>query len=301
MTAGLLRGVDPAFPAATVVVPTRDRPGPLAACLAALEAQTVRSFEIVVVDDRSRDPSTVAAVVAGVSGARLVHGDGRGPAAARNVGAAAARGPVVCFTDDDCRPGSRWLQTVLDRVRAGAHIVAGPTRNGRPWDRWATASQTVTNHLTEATYEPGTGQVGFAPTSNLAVVADVQRRLPFDETYPLAAGEDREWCSRATAEGMAIAFEPAAWVEHHQNLSLRTFWRQQVRYGRGAHRWRRGRDGPRRLQPARFYVDLVRAGLSQGAGVGLLVALSQVATAVGVAQEAIAVRRRADRRGGIRR
>ncbi|HEX5367766.1 MAG TPA: glycosyltransferase, partial [Acidimicrobiales bacterium] len=44
-------------PAVSVVVPTRDRPGPLAACLAALEAQTAPSYEVVVVDDGSLDPA----------------------------------------------------------------------------------------------------------------------------------------------------------------------------------------------------------------------------------------------------
>ena len=58
----------------TVVVPTRDRPGALARCLAALERQTVGDFEVVVVDDRSRSPEAVArgggprAACAGVDG-----------------------------------------------------------------------------------------------------------------------------------------------------------------------------------------------------------------------------------------
>ena len=48
----------------TVVVPARDRPAALARCLAALERQTVGSFEVVVVDDGSRDREAVRAVVA---------------------------------------------------------------------------------------------------------------------------------------------------------------------------------------------------------------------------------------------
>jgi glycosyltransferase involved in cell wall biosynthesis len=278
-------------PRVSVVVPTRDRPGPLAACLAALGEQA----EVIVVDDGSRDRAGVAAVVAGAPHARLVRGEGRGPAAARNLGAAEARAPIVCFTDDDCRPDPGWVDALARRIEAGAAVVAGPTRNACPGDPYAAASQAITNRLTGASLDPSTGTVGFAPTSNVACRADVHRSLPFDETYPLAAGEDRDWCVRLAGRGIAIAFEPRAGVDHHQDLSLRRFWRQQVRYGRGAYRWQRGRPQGARLQPLRFYVDLVRTGFAFGPAPGLLVLLAQAATAVGLTREAMTcgLRRRA--------
>ncbi len=62
-------------PRLCVVVPTRDRPERLARCLAALERQTADRFEIVVVDDASRDPGAVRAAVAGALRARLVRGE----------------------------------------------------------------------------------------------------------------------------------------------------------------------------------------------------------------------------------
>ena len=281
-----------AGPGVSVVVPTRDRPGALSACLAALEQQTAPAFEVVVVDDGSRDPGAVAAVVAGAPRARLLRGGGRGPAAARNLGAAAARAPVVCFTDDDCRPGPGWIDALARSIDAGAAVVAGPTCNGRPGDAYGTASQAITNHLVGASLDPATGRVAFAPTSNLACRAEVHRSLPFDESYPLAAGEDRDWCARLADHGIAIAFQPEAEVMHHQELSLGRFWRQQVRYGRGAFRCHRDRGCGDRLQPLRFYTGLLRGGFTRGVAAGLLVILAQVATAVGIAGEALAARRR---------
>src|SRR5262245_13771282 len=184
----------------TVVVPTRDRPASLARCLDALEAQTCESFEVVVVDDRSCDGDAVASVVAGAPHARLLRGEGRGPAAARNLGVGAAEGGIVCFTDDDCRPSPRWIDAIAARLGAGAAVVAGPTINGRPTDAAAAASQVITNHLVEASHD-GAGHIAFAPTSNLAARVDVLERAPFDERYPLAAGEDREWCGRLVGAG----------------------------------------------------------------------------------------------------
>ena len=277
-------------PSASVVVPSRDRPDALAACLRALEAQDASSFEVVVVDDGSTDADAVARVVEGADRARLVRGEGRGPAAARNLGVRTARGPVVCLTDDDCRPGPGWVAALATALADGADVVAGPTRNGRPGVAVAAASQAVTNHLTDASAD-GRGHVGFAPTSNVAGHREVLTAHPFDEDYPLAAGEDREWCARLAADGIAVTWVPEAGVDHHQDLDLVRFWRQQERYGRGAHRVHAGAEG-RRLQPPSFYRDLVRRGFGEGGRAGALVVLSQVATATGVAREAWAARRR---------
>ena len=278
-------------PSATVVIPSRDRPASLRRCLDALERQTNTSFEVVVVDDASVDPRAVRDVVDRSDRARLTVGEGRGPAAARNAGARAANGRVLCFTDDDCRPGPTWVDALVGRIVDGATAVAGPTRNGRPDDAYATAAQTVTNHLTDQSFDATVGHVGFAPTSNLAMTAALHRALPFDETFPLAAGEDRDWCDRLAARGDTIAFAPTAWVDHHPDLGLAGFWRQQLRYGRGSQHLR-GRSDGAGMQPPRFYADLVRAGFRQGPAVGALVVLAQGATALGVAAELRTQRRR---------
>jgi glycosyltransferase involved in cell wall biosynthesis len=278
-------------PQISIVVPTRDRPDRLAVCLAALERQTAADLEIVVVDDASRDTAAVAAVVTGAPRARLLHGAGRGPAAARNAGVAAARAPVICFTDDDCDPVPGWAAALTARIAAGADAAAGPTRNGRPHSVVAAAAQAVATHLAEATIDPE-GRMRFAPTSNLACRAEVCATVPFDESYPLAAGEDRDWCARLVGSGRTLAFTPDALVRHHQELTPASFWRQQVRYGRGAYRFRSGHGTLRRPEPASFYLGLLRRGFADGVRAGLLVGVAQVATAVGVLQEAAASRTR---------
>ena len=278
-------------PQLSVVVPTRDRPARLAACLAALERQTSPHLEIVVVDDASRDARTVAAAVAAAPRARLVLGTGHGPAAARNAGVRAARAPVICFTDDDCEPVPGWAHALQRRITAGpptAAAAAGPTRNGRPGSVLASASQTIATHLAEATIDPVTSRMRFAPTSNLACWTEVCRAIPFDERYPLAAGEDRDWCARLTGAGYALVFEPAALVHHHQELSPAGFWRQQLRYGRGAYRFRSDHGTLLRLEAPRFYAGLLRRGLAHGPRAGALICVAQAATALGMGLEAIA-------------
>jgi cellulose synthase/poly-beta-1,6-N-acetylglucosamine synthase-like glycosyltransferase len=192
----------------------------------------------------------------------------------------------VCFTDDDCRPANGWLAAVVDRFeREGSHAsaVAGSTLTGEQHNPCAVASQVVTNHLAISSFVVSDGSLGFAPTSNLACRREVHAELPFDERYPLAAGEDRDWCARLADSGRCLLFEPDAVVWHHQDLDLRGYWRQQQRYGRGAARFHRRHGG--RFQQAAFYTGLLRAGFAEGIRAGALVALAQVATASGVLAE----------------
>lgn len=275
----------------TVVVPTRDRPGQLANCLHALTAQTVHRMEIIVVDDGSVADQQVLQTVASVPGVRLLRASGIGPAAARNLGAAAASAPVVCFTDDDCRPVPQWAALLLDRIRSGADAAAGPTRIGEPRNAVSLAAQAVVTHLTEWSVDPDTARMQFAPTCNLAVRAELCRALPFDATYIAAAGEDREWCCRLLAAGHSLVFAPGALVRHDQRRDVRAFWRQQVRFGRAGYRVRATRRELPRAEPLGFYTALLRRGFAAGPGVGAMVVATQIATAVGVGMEAFASRR----------
>lgn len=272
--------------AVSVVVPTRDRPRALERCLRALARQSLAPLEVLVVDDASRDRAAVDEVVAALPGARLVRSAGAGPAAARNAGARAARGAVICLVDDDCEPGPDWAVRMTEAIEAGADAVAGRTLTASPGRPLDAASQAIVAAVSEATLDPSTGRLGFAPSCNLACRAELLATLPFDERFPLAAGEDREWCAAVVGRGFELRFEPLAVVAHRPELSAAGFLRQHVRYGRGAFRFHRGR--PR--SSAGLYPLLVRRGFEQGAAVGGLVLLAQAATAAGFAREALASR-----------
>jgi NAD(P)-dependent dehydrogenase (short-subunit alcohol dehydrogenase family) len=88
-----------------VVIPVRDRPEQLAACLAALGG----GVPVLVVDDASLDPDAVAEVCrrAGARVLRLT--TNAGPAGARNAGLAATSAAVVALLDSDCLPPPGWI------------------------------------------------------------------------------------------------------------------------------------------------------------------------------------------------
>jgi glycosyltransferase involved in cell wall biosynthesis len=265
---------DPERPSISVVVPTRDRPAALEACLAALDAQTVvECLEVLVVDDGSVAAEDVADVVARHPNATLVRRSGAGPATARNAGARKARGETLCFTDDDCLPEVDWVEKLIVTIGEGADAVAGRTLN--PPGALADASEVISR-------APAAASEPFAPSNNLACRKAVFEAVPFDESYRRAAAEDREWCARLVASGYSLRPQPSARILHQPHLTLSSFLRRQVRYGEGAYRFRSnaGRD----LEPASFYVALVRRGFARSLSAGLLVFLAQVATALGWAR-----------------
>lgn len=261
-------------------MPTRDRPEKLRRCLAALGDE----HEVVVVDDGSADAELVASIVR-EAGAELVRLEGAGPAAARNAGVRAAGGGVVYFTDDDCEPGPGWAAALAAPIIAReASCAAGRTVVGAGASAADRAWQAIANHLQRWGGRQGTPSPGFAPTCNLACSRDLLLELPFDESFPAAAGEDRDWSARASSRGIFPAFTPSAVVVHRPGLTIRTFLRQQYRYGRGASRYRStGND--RGLGAPTFYLELLRSGFSAGFAPGALVTAAQLAAATGTLME----------------
>ena len=285
--------------AVSVVVPTRDRPEALRRCLRSLAGQTHPPAEVIVIDDGSREPVQTRNALTVLDGATLLRLEGAGPAAARNAGARAARGDVICFTDDDCVAAPDWVARLAPRA-AEAGAAAGHTRPAPGAGPPARATQALINHLQAWADRQGSPSAGFAPACNLAVTREVFRRVGFDESYPGAAGEDRDWAARAAASGAAPRFVPEAEVVHHVDDTALAFLRRQFRYGRGAAQFRREAlaDGPpRRLGTPAFYLGLIRAGFAAGPAAGLLVLLAQPATAAGVAAERLS-RSAATRRRG---
>jgi glycosyltransferase involved in cell wall biosynthesis len=111
--------------AVSVVIPFRGRSEELAPALAALEAQTLADFEVVVVADGCALDEAALAGLRGLGlAARVVRLDeNRGTFWARAAGAATARGHYLWFLDHDDSVGPRFLERMLGRARATAADV----------------------------------------------------------------------------------------------------------------------------------------------------------------------------------
>lgn len=285
--------------AASVIVPTYCRPRQLDGCLQALSEQELGDLrsEIIVVDDGGGVPEDLAGKWCGLLEIQLIHQANAGPGAARNRGAAVARGDLLAFTDDDCEPTRNWLAELLRAHSKGPEaVLAGATLNGLPENPYAEASERICQFLYDY-YNTCKGSARFLTSNSLAIPRNVYDRIGgFDCRFATAAGEDRELASRCRSSGVPIHAVRAARVRHAHAMGLPEFLRQHFRYGRAA----RHCFGAERLAEktgrgviGTLQCRLVAAGLSVKASVwrrlriSSLIGLSQLAVACGYLREAL--------------
>jgi glycosyltransferase involved in cell wall biosynthesis len=198
-------------PRVSVIVPVRDRRALLRQLLDALDAQTYRDFEVIVVDDGSRDGSGDEARAR--PGTRVIDLTGEGAVAARRAGVKAAAGEVLAFTDSDCGPDPGWLAAGVAAVDGGADVVQGLTRPRRPL---RPLERSVTSDRADGLY--ATCNVFYRRRAFEAAGGfDVDgHRLGFrgnERARRLGFGEDTLTGWRVSRGGQG-AFAPDAIVEH---------------------------------------------------------------------------------------
>ncbi len=281
-------------PLFSVVIGTRSRPAQLASCLEALARQDYphSRFEVIVVDDGSDPPLAASALpTVGCPNLVVVRQEWGGPGSARNRGAACAEGEALAFTDDDCQPAASWLGKLAAHLAARPGCaVGGRTLNALPANAYSTASQLLNTYL-YTYYNRVPSRARFLATNNVAFpLAGFRAIGGFADAYYRMAAEDRDLCDRWLAHGYEMAYADDALVYHAHPLTLGSFWRQHLRYGRGAwvfHHQRRKRSGqPVGVEPPGFYWNLLRFPFRGGhtqrpLGQSALLLLAQIANAAG--------------------
>ncbi|MGX5820336.1 glycosyltransferase family 2 protein [Chitinophaga lutea] len=172
----------------SVVIPTYKRPLLLMECIKSLARQHFDkdAFEVLVVSD-GPDLLTKQVVVSwkhtGLLDIEYIPlPEKRGPAAARNAGWRLASGEVIAFTDDDCLPDERWLETIWEH----AYIPRACAYAGRilvPLPDTPTDFEWNTSRLETAEFV----------TANCACPRKVLETTGgFDERYSMAWREDSD-------------------------------------------------------------------------------------------------------------
>jgi glycosyltransferase involved in cell wall biosynthesis len=212
-----------AAPVVSVIIPARDAAPTLERTLSALRAQIIRdAFEVVVVDDGSRDRTAEIARDHAGFVRLLSYPESVGPGAARNRAVQEATAPVLAFTDADCFPTPSWLAAGLQLIDQ-ADLVQGPV----------TPDPTVARTPFDRSVVVQRGG-GYFPTANLFVRRPVfeavggfrdwvleergQRRWAADRRRARASrtpiGEDTLFAWTAVRQGARSAFAPDAVVHH---------------------------------------------------------------------------------------
>jgi GT2 family glycosyltransferase len=284
-------------PSFSVVVPTYQRPRQLEVCLNALVRLDYPKdrYEIIIVNDGGTESlEPLASAFEHPPGITFLDQANSGPATARNEGVRSARGDYIAFTDDDCVPEPRWLRALAGAFQKWpSALIGGSTINQLADNTYSTASHSLIMAL-YAYYNRDPQRATFFTSNNIAMPRDLFWSIGgFDESFPMAAAEDRDLCDRWRDQSLPTVHAPDAIVGHSHELNLSGFLAQHFRYGCGAWHFqerRSARSQETPVEPLSFYRGLLAYPLSEPLGwrrlpVLSLVFLSQIANAAGFFRE----------------
>jgi glycosyltransferase involved in cell wall biosynthesis len=188
-----------AAPFFSVVIPVYNRATALARAIASVRAQSFTDFEIVVVDDGSKDDPRAVVEALNDPRIRFIRQDNAGGGAARNTGIDHAQGAFVAFLDSDDAFLPQHLEAMHGLLN-GTVGLAGYARvrvdrgDGRVFlkpPRALGAGESMAEYLL--------CDRGFTPTSTIVAPREIAGQVRFDEHLRVA--EDTDFAIRLCLAG----------------------------------------------------------------------------------------------------
>lgn len=217
----------------TVVIPVRDNPIGLQRLVGSL-----RGLRVVIVDDGSATPVVTDDFAGMHCDVQVIrHDRSRGPAAARNTGAAACSTDFVAFLDSDVVPRRGWLEALLGHFCDPAVALVAPRIVGlHKADNLIARYEAVRSSLDLGQREAPV--VPYGPVSYVPSAAIICRRRVLDEVggfdESMRCGEDVDLCWRFVESGARLRYEPIALVAHEHRTHLREWFVRKAFYGESA-------------------------------------------------------------------
>jgi glycosyltransferase involved in cell wall biosynthesis len=217
------------YPRVSVVVCAYNAERTIDQCLASLAVLNYPDYEVIVVNDGSRDRTRE--IAESHDCCRIINQPNKGLSVARNVGAEAATGEIVAYTDSDCVADPDWLTYLVAKMEASDLAACGGPNFPPPEDNLVPAAVAVApggpTHvlISDEVAEHIAG-------CNMAFRRELLLRLGgFDPIYR-AAGDDVDICWRFQDAGYTIGFSPAAVVWHFRRNTVAAYCGQQRGYGK---------------------------------------------------------------------
>ena len=181
----------------SILIPFHNSVETIGETIASIQAQAGVSLEIVIADDHSSPAArrVLDGFARNEPRIRIISTVGRGPSAARNAAAAAARGKIFCFLDaDDClRSGALSAYDNLFNAASDIGVAFGRVRITQTPSK---AGGVFTPYCAAPSLAQIIGENRVCTTSNIVVRRKAFEDIGgFDES--LSHAEDQEWLARA--------------------------------------------------------------------------------------------------------
>lgn len=216
-------------PMVSVVVCAYNADRTMRACLESLTRLKYVNYEVVIVDDGSRDRT--AEIAMEFPQFRLIRQSNRGLSIARNVGLHAARGEIIAYTDSDCVVDPDWLTLMVRTMtESGLDGCGGPNyaphEDGRVEACVAVSPGAPCEVLFAVDHAEHLAGCNMAFRKAALTAID-----GFDPQFT-TAGDDVDICWRLIDAGYRLGYSPAAFVWHFRRNTIKAYYGQQRGYGR---------------------------------------------------------------------
>jgi glycosyltransferase involved in cell wall biosynthesis len=257
----------------SIIVPVYNRPDEVDELLESLTSQTLKDFEVVIVEDGSKITcKDVCDKYANILHLHYYYKENSGPGQSRNYGVERANGEFVLIVDSDAVAPAGFMQAIDDELqRQPSDAWGGPDAAHESFtDVQKAISYAMTSFFTTGGIRGGKKQLDkFYPRSfNLGIRREAYLALGgFSKTRfskMSLYGEDIDFSIRIYKAGYSCRLFPEAWVWHKRRTDFRKFWRQV--YNSGYARINLWRMYPEALKPVHALPSVFTLGV-----VGLLV------------------------------
>ncbi len=240
----------------SIIVPVFNRPDEVDELLESLSSQTLKDFEVVIVEDGSQIPcKDVCDKYANILDLHYYFKENSGPGQSRNYGVERAHGEYVIILDSDAVAPNGFMQAIDDELqRQPSDAWGGPDAAHESFtDIQKAISYAMTSFFTTGGIRGGKKQLDkFYPRSfNMGVRREAYLALggfsPLRFSKMSLYGEDIDFSIRIYKGGYSCRLFPDAWVWHKRRTDFRKFWRQV--YNSGIARINLWKKYPEALKP----------------------------------------------------
>ena len=218
----------------SIIVPVFNRPDEVDELLESLSNQTLKDFEVIIVEDGStRNCKDVCDKYADILALHYYAKENSGPGQSRNYGAERASGDYLLILDSDVVLHEGYIQAVEDSLKeTPAEAFGGPDAAHPSFTPVQKAiSYSMTSFFTTGGIRGGKTKLDkFYPRSfNMGIRRDVYLQLRgFSK---MRFGEDIDFSYRIVEAGYQPRLFPEAWVWHKRRTDFRKFFRQVYNSG----------------------------------------------------------------------
>ena len=218
----------------SIIIPVFNRPDEVDELLESLCQQTVKDFEVLIIEDGSVKPcKDVCDKYANVLDLHYYAKENSGPGQSRNYGAERSNGEYVIILDSDVVLPVGYLQAVEDELKQKPCEAFGGPDSAHPsfTPVQKAISYSMTSFFTTGGIRGGKAKLDkFYPRSfNMGIRRDVYLQL--GGFSKMRFGEDIDFSYRIVEAGYMPRLFPETWVWHKRRTDFRKFFRQVYNSG----------------------------------------------------------------------